>query len=140
MKSSTIERSAVAKAAGPQITREEIETLAWLNRQREIDKTINEKTREERQEISTSAMMLIVQPAAKEAQRAAFWNASRVAARRVAVMAGGMAKESAAKPLASFDAFQRGRINIEIEKLITDLRIIQKCMNGGHVQGTEAAH
>jgi hypothetical protein len=140
MKTTVTERAALARAAGPQITQAELESLAYLNRQREIDMQIGAKTPEQRRETSAAAMRLIIRPEDKEAVRAAFWNAARTPARRVAVMAGGMPKEHANKPLSSFDAIQRSGINREIERLIEDLRIIQKCMNGGHVKSDAAVH
>lgn len=128
------------KAAGPQLTREELESLAWISRQREADAQMAQKTPEQRRAISAQAMKLIVKPEDQEAVRAMFWNGARVPARRVAVMAGGLPKEHANKPLSSFDAIMRSGINREIERLIVDLRTIQKCMNGGHVAAAEGVH
>lgn len=77
-------------------------------------------------------------PADIEAVRAAFWTKTRSAARIVAVLAAKMPKERAGEPLASFDAFERGRVNLEIDRLVEDLLQIKKCMNGGRVPSKAA--
>ena len=140
MKTARTEYVALARAAGPQITPLEIETQRILA---DMDRTaaqIAATPPDVRLERSAAVLAGIVSPADAEAVRAHYWGKTRTAARRVAVMAGNLPKERADDALAKFNAFERGRIHIEIEKLIAELRQVQKCMNGGHVPGGEAVH
>lgn len=134
------ELSALAQVAGPQITKSELETKALLADMDKIAAQIAATPPDVRMERCAAVLAGLVTPADAEAVRAAYWTRSRQAARRVAVMAGNLPKERAEGALGTFNAFERGRIHIEIERLIADLRQVQKCMNGGHVPGGEGVH
>lgn len=140
MKSTKPELSALAAVSGPQITRAEIETKALLADMDRVAAQIAATHPDVRMERCAAVLAGIVSPADAEAVRAAFWSRTRLSARRVAVMAGNLPKERADDALNKFDAFERGRIHVEIEKLINDLRQVQKCMNGGHVKAGPGIH
>ena len=142
MSISTRSELAALSQAGVQLTREEIQTKVLLDEIRKISEQIAATPPDVRMERSAAVLAGIVTPADAEAVRAHYWSKTRLAARRVAVMAGLMPKERADDPLKNFNAFERGRIHLEIEKLIGDLRQVQKCMNGGRVPSSngDAVH
>ncbi|MES2367184.1 MAG: hypothetical protein V4563_15005 [Pseudomonadota bacterium] len=134
------ELSMLAAVSGPQQTRAEAETEKLLQEWKEVNAQVAAVPQDVRMERCAAVLSGMVSAADAEAVRAAYWNRTRLAARRVAVMAGGLPKERADDALAKFDALERGRIHLEIEKLIADLRQIQKCMNGGHVTTGNPVH
>ena len=132
---------AVAAVAGPQLTKQELETKAFLADMDAVCAQINATPREVRMERSAAVLAMIATPADVEAVRAAYWMRLPLAARMVAVMSARMPKERASQALHTFDALERGRIWIEIDKLRANLDVAQKCMNGGRMPGaTGKAH
>jgi hypothetical protein len=69
----------------------------------------------------------------REAVRAAHWNRLPMAVRRVAVMSANLPKERADDTLNKFTALERGIINIKVQRLIRDLEILTKAMQGGEI-------
>lgn len=131
---------AVAQVAGPQLTAAELETKKFLAEMDAISEQINNTPREVRMERSAAVLAMIVTPADAEAVRAAYWLRVPLAARMVAVMSAKMPKERASAALYTFDALERGRIWVELEKLMGNLAVAQKCMNGGRMPGAKKAH
>jgi hypothetical protein len=76
----------------------------------------------------------------KEAVRAAHWNRLSIAIRRIAVMSANLPKERADDTLNKFTALERGRINISVQRLIKEMSIIGKCMQGGAMPTGAAVH
>ena len=76
----------------------------------------------------------------REAVRAAHWNRLPIGVRRIAVMSANLPKERADDTLNKFTALERGRINICVQRLIKNLEIIGRCMQGGDVPATAAVH
>ena len=70
----------------------------------------------------------------REAVKASHWNRLPVAVRRVAVMSANLPKERADDTLNKFSALERGKINIAVVRLMRDLEIITKCMQGGELK------
>ena len=137
----TKEFAAVAAVAGPQLTKAELETKAFLAEMDAVSAQINATPREVRMERAAEVLAMIATPADIEAVRAAYWTRLPLAARMVAVMSARMPKERASQALHTFDALERGRIWIEIDKLRANLDVAQKCMNGGRMPGaTGKAH
>lgn len=134
------ELAAVAQVAGPQLTAAELETKRFLAEMDVISAQINATPREQRMERSAAVLAMIVTPADAEAVRAAYWMRVPLAARMVAVMSARMPKERAGEALHRFDALERGRIWVELEKLIGNLTVVQKCMNGGRMPGAKRPH
>lgn len=134
------ELAAVAQVAGPQLTAAELETKRFLAEMDVISEQINKTPRDVRMERSAAVLAMIVTPADAEAVRAAYWLRVPLAARMVAVMSARMPKERAKDALYKFNALERGRIWVELEKLMGNLQVAQKCMNGGRMPGAEKAH
>ena len=135
MKNIYLELAAVAAVAGPQLTKQELETKAFLADMDAVCAQINATPREVRMERSAAVLALIATPADVEAVRAAYWTRLPLAARMVAVLSARMPKERASQALHTFDALERGRIWVEIDKLRANLDVAQKCMNGGRMPG-----
>lgn len=133
MKAHRPELAALAQVAGVQLTPAEIETQKLIAEMARVNAEIAATPPDVRMERSAAVLAGIVTPADAEAVRSHYWSKAKLSARRVAVMAGNMPKERADDALAKFNAFERGRVHVEIEKLIAELRQIQRCMNGGHV-------
>ena len=133
MKANRTELAALAQVAGPQLTAAEIETKKLIAEMERVEAQIAATPPDVRMERSAAVLSGILTPADAEAVRAFYWSKAKLSARRVAVMAGNMPKERADDALAKFNAFERGRVHVEIEKLISELRQIQRCMNGGNV-------
>jgi hypothetical protein len=66
-----------------------------------------------------------------EAVRAAFWMRASAGVRTVMLMAAGLDKSRNIDALKTFNAFERGKIWIAIEKFSGELDTIKKCMHGG---------
>lgn len=130
------ELAAVAAVAGPQLTAAELETKRFLAEMDEVCAQINATPREVRMERAAAVLATIATPADVEAVRAAYWMRLPLAARMVAVMSARMPKERASDALCKFDALERGRIWCEVAKLRAHMEVVQKCMNGGRMSGT----
>lgn len=76
----------------------------------------------------------------KEAVQAAHWAGLPMGVRRVAVMSANLPKERAGDTLNKFDALERGRINVCVQRLLKSLELVSKCMQGGAMPATEAVH
>lgn len=139
MKTAHTERAALAQVAGPQLTRAELETKAFLAEMDAISAHIAAIPREQRMERSAAVLAQIVSQADAEAVRAAYWMRVPLAVRMVAVMSARMPKERANGALHTFDALERGLIWIELEKLQANLSVVQKCMNGGKMPAKKGA-
>jgi len=131
MKAERIELAALAAVAGPRATPQEIETSAYLAEFAAICDKIAAIPVEQRMERVHAVRMGLVRPADAEAVRAAFWLRMPMGVRTVAVMSAGLHKARAEDTLNKFNAFERGRIWVCLDKLIADLLTVQKCMNGG---------
>lgn len=141
MRNIHLELAAVAAVAGPQLTKAELETKAFLAEMDIVCAQINATPREQRMERAAAVLATIATPADVEAVRAAYWMRLPMAARMVAVMSARMPKERASDALCKFDALERGRIWCEVAKLRANLEVVQKCMNGGRMPGaTGKAH
>jgi hypothetical protein len=141
MKAERIELAALASAAGPQRTPQEIETYAMLAEMDAITKRLNAMTPEQRQERSHAVLSQCVRASDAEAVRAAFWMRAPLPARMVAVMSVRLPKERAHNALSTFDALERGLIWVALDRLIGDLQDLKKCMNGGRMPArTEGVH
>ncbi|WP_139144684.1 hypothetical protein [Janthinobacterium sp. MP5059B] len=141
MRSIANELAAVAAVAGPTLTKQELETRAFLAEMDAVSAQINATPREQRMERSAAVLAMIATPADVEAIRAAYWTRVPLAARMVAVMSARMPKERARDALNKFNALERGRIWVELDKLQGNLSVVKKCMNGGRMPGaTGKAH
>ena len=141
MRSIATELAAVAAVAGPTLTKQELETRAFLAEMDAVSAQINATPREQRMERSAAVLAMISTPADVEAIRAAYWARVPLAARMVAVMSARMPKERARDALNKFNALERGRIWVELDKLQGNLSVVKKCMNGGRMPGaTGKAH
>ncbi len=132
------ELSAIAAVAGPQLTKAEIETKAFLAEMDVISAAINATPQDVRMERCAAVLAGIVKPADAEAVRAAYWMRLPLAARMVAVMSARLKKERANDALRTFNAFERGIMWVAIEKLQAQLAMAQKCCNGGAMPATPA--
>lgn len=132
MKTERIELAALAKAHGPLLNAQEIETARYLAEFAAICKAVDETPLETRMERVQAVRDHLVRPSDAEAVRAAFWMRAPLAARMVAVMSARMPKERAKDALMTFTAFQRGTVWVALNKLIGELQMVQKCMNGGN--------
>jgi hypothetical protein len=140
MKTSHIERAALAQVAPkPRQTRAEAETQAFLADMDLVSAAINSMPRDQRMERSAAVLEHCVTPVDAEAARAAYWLRVPLPARMVAVMAARLKKERAHHGLAAFDALERGMIWMELDKLIANLSVVQKCMNGGRMPSAKGA-
>lgn len=138
MKAERIELAALAAVSGPVRTAQEIETARYLADFVEACRQVNDTPMEVRQERMDAVRNLLVKPADAEAVRAAFWLRAPMAARMVAVMSARLPKERASDALMKFDAFERGTIWVALQKLIGDLEMVQKCMQGGEMPKSTA--
>lgn len=132
MKAERLELAALAAAAGPQRTPQEIETSAYLAEFDAICKRIDATPLEVREERVQAVRNLTVRPADAEAVRAAFWMRAPLSARMVAVMSARLPKQRAEDALSTFNAFDRGAVWVALNRLMGELEMIQKCMNGGN--------
>jgi hypothetical protein len=132
MKSERIELAALASVAGPQRTAQEIETAAYLADFAAGCRKIAETPQDERIERSQAVLSLCVRAKDAEAVRAAYWLRAPLGARMVAVMSAGLPKARASDALKTFNALERGQVWVALAKLVADLGMIQKCMNGGN--------
>lgn len=139
MKAERIELAALAAVAGPQRTAQEIETAAYLADFAAACKQVEETPLEVRQERCQAVLKLLVRPADAEAVRAAYWMRAPLPARMVAVMAARLPRERANDALNTFDAFERGLIWCALDKLVGELGLVQKCMNGGRMPAKQGA-
>jgi hypothetical protein len=130
MKAERIELAALA-AVGVQRTPQEIDTYAYLAEFDAICREIDATPLETRMERVQAVKDGLVRPADAEAVRAAFWLRTPLGVRTVAVMAAGLHKARAEDTLNKFNAFERGIVWIKLNKLIGDLQLVQKCMQGG---------
>lgn len=76
----------------------------------------------------------------REAVRAAHWNRLSIAVRRIAVMSANLPKERADDTLNKFNALERGKINVAMVRLMKEMEVISRCMQGGSLPGGEAVH
>lgn len=139
MKTERIELAALAAVAGPQRTAQEIETAAYLADFAAVCRKVAETPQNVRMERCQAVKDLIVRPADAEAVRAAYWMRAPIAARMVAVMSARLPKDRAANALNTFDALERGLIWCALDKLVGELGIVQKCMNGGRMPANNGA-
>jgi hypothetical protein len=134
MKTDRIQLAALAAAvAGPQRTAQEIETSAYLADFAAACREVEATPREVRMERVQAVRELLVRPADAEAVRAAYWLRATLPARMVAVMAARLPRERASDALMTFDAMERGLIWMALEKLVGELGLVQKCMQGGRM-------
>lgn len=139
MKIHNPELAALARAAGVRHTAQEIETAAYLAEFVAVCRRVAETPTEIRMERVQAVKDLIVRPADAEAVRAAYWLKAPLPARMVAVMSARLPKERAGDALNKFDAMERGLIWIALEKLVGQLGIVQKCMQGGRMPSPAGA-
>lgn len=132
MKAERIELAALAAVAGPQRTSQEIETSAYLAEFAAACRQVEETPLDVRHERMQAVRDLLVKPADAEAVRAAYWLRAPLPARMVAVLSAKLPKERASDALMTFDALERGQVWCALSKLIGELGLIQKCMNGGN--------
>ena len=133
MKSERVELAALAAAAGPQRTAQELETAVYLAEFAEVCRKVAETPQDVRMERVQAVKDMIIRPADAEAVRAAYWMRSPLAARMVAVMSVRIPRERASDALHTFDALERGLIWVALQRLAGELSIVQKCMNGGRM-------
>lgn len=132
MKSERIERAALAAVAGPQSTNQEIETAAYLAEFAAVCRQVEETPLDVRQERVQTVRDMLVRATDAEAVRAAYWLRAPLSARMVAVMSARLHKDRATDALNTFNALERGQVWLALEKLVRELGLIQKCMNGGN--------
>lgn len=133
MKAERTELAALAAVAGVQRTAQEIETAVYLADFAAVCRQVAETPQDVRMERVQAVKDLIVSPADAEAVRAAFWLRAPLAARMVAVMSARLSRERAGDALNTFDAMERGLIWCALQKLVGELGLVQKCMNGGRM-------
>lgn len=131
MKTERIELAALAKAHGPLLNAQEIETARYLAEFVAVHQAIDATPREIRMERVQAVLDLTIRPADAEAVRAAFWLRQPLAVRMVACMAAKLPKERAKDALCKFNAFERGSMWVALNRLIGELQIVQKCAQGG---------
>jgi len=132
MKAERIELAALAAAAGPQRSPQEIDTSVYLAEFAAICRQIDATPLEVRQERVQAVRNLLVRPQDAEAVRAAFWLRAPLAVRMVAVMSAGLEKKRAQDALSTFSALERGQVWVSLNRLMGELQMVQKCMNGGN--------
>jgi len=137
MKAERIELAALAAVAGPQRTQQELQTSVYLAEFAAACRAVDDTPLDVRQERIQAVKDLLVTPSDAEAVRAAYWLRAPLPARMVAVMSAKLPKERANDALMKFDAFERGTIWNALKKLVGELGIIQKCMNGGQMPKTK---
>lgn len=131
MKSERTELAALAAVSGPRATPQEIATSVYLAEFAAICAEIDATPVEIRMERVHAVKAGLVRPADAEAVRAAFWLRMPMGVRTVAVMSAGLKKARAEDALCKFNAFERGRVWVSLNRLIGDLQMVQKCMQGG---------
>jgi hypothetical protein len=136
MKAERVELAALAAAAGPLRSPQEISTYAYLADFTAACEAVCAVPEDVRQERIQALRGIVARPSDVEAMRAAVWLNAPDGARMVAVLSAGMHKERAKDSLNKFDAFERGRVWIALQKLLADLGQIQKCMQGGAMPAT----
>jgi hypothetical protein len=139
MKTERTELAALAASAGVQHTAQEIETSAYLATFVAACKAVAETPLDVRQERCQAVLKMVVKPADAEAVRAAFWLRAPLSARMVAVMSARLHKDRASDALNTFDAMERGLIWCALEKLVSELGVVQKCMQGGRMPQKQVA-
>lgn len=138
MKAERIELAALGAAVPAARSRMEIETYTFLADFTEACRQVAETPAEVRMERVQAVRDALVRPSDAEALRAAFWLRAPLAARMVAVMSAKLDKDRANDALSTFDAFERGRVWIALNKLLAELGMVQKCMNGGRMPNAPA--
>ena len=136
MKAERVELAALAAAAGPLRSPLEISTSAYLADFTAACEAVCAVPEDVRQERIMALRAIVARPSDVEAMRAAVWLNAPDGARMVAVLSAGMHKDRAKDSLNKFDAFERGRVWIALQKLLADLGQIQKCMQGGAMPAT----
>jgi len=139
MKAFVPELAAVAAVHGPVLTRAEQETYAMLGKLAATTAHIKTVPREVRVERGADAIAAVATLADIEAVRAAFWKKAPMLVREVAVMSVGMDAKRAGDNLNKFNALERGRINVALQKLMLGLTQVQRCMAGGQMPAGRAA-
>jgi len=132
MKAEQIELAALAAAVPAARSRLEIETYTFLADFAEACRKVAETPEDVRIERVQAVRDALVRPSDAEAVRAAFWLRAPLSARMVAVMAARLPKERANDALNTFNAFERGSVWVALNRLLGELQMIQKCMNGGN--------
>jgi hypothetical protein len=132
MKAERIELAALAAATAPR-SGLEISTYAYLAEFTAACEEVARVPEDVRQERIQALRSIVARPSDVEAMRAAVWLNAPAGARMVAVIAAGLHKDRAADGLSKFDAFERGRVWVQLQKLVADLGQIQKCMQGGRM-------
>jgi hypothetical protein len=140
MKAEHIELAALAAAVPAARSRMEVETYVFLAEYTEACRTVAETPMETRMERVQAVRDALVRPSDAEALRAAFWLRAPLAARMVAVMSAKLHKDRANDALSTFDAFERGLVWIALNKLLGELAMVQKCMNGGRMPAPAGVH
>lgn len=133
------EQAALARVAGVQRTRAELETLALIASYDVVEAQIATHSKEERQEIGADAVSMVNMPAHVEARRAATWLAAAPAARKVALMAANINPARHKDGLRTFDAFERGMVWVALGKLTKECDAIRRAMTGGEVKSHAGA-
>jgi len=133
------ELRAISAVSGPVLSTAELETRKLLDEMDVIARHIASIPRETRMERSAAVLAQIVKPADAEAVRAAYWLRLPIAVRMIAVMSARLPKVRAEDALNTFDAFERGLMWRSIERLMADLQVTQKCMNGGPMPQKKSA-
>lgn len=136
MKAERIELSALAAAAGPLRSPMEISTSVYLADFTAACAAVCAVPEDVRQERIQALRAIVARPSDVEAMRSAVWLNAPDGARMVAVLSAGLHKDRAKDSLNKFDAFERGRVWIALQKLLVDLGQIQKCMQGGAMPAT----
>jgi hypothetical protein len=132
-----VELSSLAKAAGPQLTRAELDTHKILREMTSIVRQIADTPASVRMERTRKALQAIGGVSAIEPRRAAIWSRARLPLRRIACMSANIDKERANDALAKFNAFERTRIWTALDDLIDGLIEIQKCMSSSTIEVPE---
>jgi hypothetical protein len=132
MKAERIELAALAAAVPAARSRLETDTYVFLADFTEACRKVAETPEDVRQERIQAVRDALVRPADAEAVRAAFWLRAPLPARMVALMAAGLPKARAEDALSTFTAFERGSVWVALNRLLGELQMIQKCMNGGN--------
>lgn len=138
MKSFAPELAAIAAVNGPVLNRAELETRAMLDEMAAIHAAICATPREVRMERGAAAVAAVASLADIEAVRAKFWKDAPLPVRMVALMSAGLKKERAGDNLNTFNAFERGSVNVALQRLTLQLTQVQRCMAGGKMPAGRA--
>ena len=122
-------------ALRPQLTELEIETQVRLADMAEQSTRIAAVPKEERMQRSHDALMLIRQIADVETVRAGVWANASPAVRHICVRSIDLPKARAEDALRKFNAFERGRMWMEIDRLVRELEYVKRALNGGGIDG-----